>query len=299
MHKARKEILKTLDQIDVLIEIVDARLPFSSQNPLINQWRRVKPTIVMLSKADLADPAITREWQSYFAARDKVETLAYGRHNPSKLKQIPQLCARLVADKSTGFKPINAMVLGIPNVGKSTLINALAGRAVTRVGDEPAVTRRQQKIHLDGRVMLHDTPGILWPKIDNPHGGYRLAIAGSIKNTATDYEDMGFYAADYLLAAYPQRLLERYQLEDTPPSAWQCLEALGARRGARQSGGRINPHKAAEILIHDLRAGHLGKVSLETPAMIERELAEVAIEQQQKAEQRASRKQRRKGSDGE
>ncbi len=289
MHKARKTILKTLDKIDVLIEIVDARLPYSSQNPVIGEWRKTKPTIVILSKTDLADPDKTVEWQTYLERQSNVKTLAYQKDDKTRLKQISELCLKLAPNKATELKPINAMIVGIPNVGKSTLINALAGKVIAKVGDEPAVTKQQQKIYLDNQVILHDTPGILWPKIENLHSGYRLAIIGSIKNTAIEYEDIGFYAAEALLRDYPEKLIERYQLDQIPQSDLECMEAIGAKRGAKQAGGRVNLHKASEILIHDLRSGQLGLVTLETPSVIEKELEEVAIQIAKKAERKANR----------
>ena len=191
------------------------------------------------------------------------------------------------------------MVTGIPNVGKSTLINKLAGKNITKVGDEPAVTKQQQKVYLkpkdvEREVILHDTPGILWPKIHNPHSGYRLAILGSIKNTATDYDDLGCYASETLLHQYPEALSKRYGLSHLPASDIELLESIGAKRGAKQSKGRINLHKVSEILIHDIRSGALGKLSLETPDMIQREIAEVTRAHAEKEEKQQQRKNKRK-----
>lgn len=296
MHKARKEILNVFDKIDILVEIVDARLPFSSQNPVIGQWRESKPTLVILSKTDLADPDKTEHWQQYFEKEQNVKTLAYHKDDKHKLKQIAELCRKLAHFEPSAIKPINAMIVGIPNVGKSTLINALAGKNIAKVGDEPAVTKRQQKINLGNNVILHDTPGMLWPKIENPDSAYRLAIMGSIKNTAIEYEDIGFYAAEALIALYPQRLCERYGIIDLPSTPLECLELVGFKRGAKQTGGRVNLHKASEILIHDLRAGHLGLITLEVPAMIERELISVAEKLAEKAAKKALRVKNRRNS---
>jgi len=297
MHKARKDIIKRLDTIDVLIEIVDARLPYSSQNPFISGWRNSKPTIVVLSKTDLADPEKTAEWQAYLEQKGHIKTLAYHKDDRSKLQQISELCQKLAPEKAqaSSFKSINAMIVGIPNVGKSTLINALVGKQIAKVGDEPAVTKQQQKIVLDDKVTLHDTPGILWPKIENPNSGYRLAIIGSIKNTAVEFEDMGFFAAESLLTLYPQRLIERYGFETLPKSELECLETIGSKRGAKQAGGRINLHKASEILIHDLRGGLLGNITLETPSMMEIEINEVIKKIAAKKAAENKRKKNRKG----
>ncbi len=289
MHKARKAILNVLAKMDVLIEIVDARVPYSSQNPLIGHWRSTKPTIVILSKTDLADPARTSEWQTYFEQQSNIKTLAYHKNDKAKLKQVTELCLKL-SPKTADFQATNAIILGIPNVGKSTLINSLAGKNIAKTGDEPAVTKQQQKICLDEHITLHDTPGILWPKIENPDGAYRLAVMGSIKNTVVDYEDIGFYAAQFLRSNYPERLMERYQLNELPLSDLSCLEAIGSKRGARQTGGRINLHKASELLIHDLRSGLLGPITLETPSMIAQELRQVEQQKIEKAAQKTKKK---------
>jgi ribosome biogenesis GTPase A len=160
------------------------------------------------------------------------------------------------------------MIMGIPNVGKSTLINSLAGKAIARVGNEPAVTRQQQQINLGGGITLFDTPGILWPRMGDENCGYRLAATGAVKDTAIEYEDIALFAAEYLLQAYPQALKKRYGLAELPPRDIELLEALGRRRGCLRAGGRIDLHKASEILLNDLRSGTLGRISMETPALV-------------------------------
>ncbi|MFT7224386.1 MAG: ribosome biogenesis GTPase A [Cellvibrionaceae bacterium] len=294
MHKARKDILQTLKHIDLIIELVDARLPFSSQNPIIAQWRQEKPTLIILNKSDLADASYTESWQIYFEQKTNIQTLAYHKDQPSNLEKISRLCRTMTPRAISDVRATQAMVLGIPNVGKSTLINALVGRNIAKVGDEPAITKRQQKIRVDNQITLHDTPGILWPRIENPNSGYRLAITGAIKNTAVTFEDIGDYAAEYLLEHYPNSLQERYQFKNFPKNAVDCLEAIGARRGTRQAGGSVNLHKAAEILIHDFRSGNLGALSLETPEHIEKELIEVRENQRRKKEAQRQRKLRGK-----
>ncbi len=271
MHKARKEMNKLMQAIDCIVELVDARLPFSSQNPLISQWRQQKPSIVILTKADLADSAQTAQWQRHLEDSAQLKSLAYTRGDLQQAQQILSLCRKLAPAKAA-FKAINVMVTGIPNVGKSTLINTLAGKPIAKTGNEPAVTKRQQKIYLDDAVILHDTPGILWPKINNPGSGYRLAMIGSIKNTAFELEDLGFYAAELLLTHYPEALHTRYQLDTKDSTPLQFLEAVGRKRGAKQAGGRIDLYKACAILLQDLRNGLLGRITLETPAMISAEV---------------------------
>jgi ribosome biogenesis GTPase A len=168
------------------------------------------------------------------------------------------------------------MIMGIPNVGKSTLINTLAGKTLAKVGDEPAVTKMvsssQQRIILEGGIALSDTPGILWPKIENENSSYRLAITGAIKNTAIDFEDIALFAADYLIDAYSQLIVERYKLKQCPDSGFQLLEEIGRRRGCLRAGGIIDIQRASEILIHEIRSGNLGALSFETPEMVLREV---------------------------
>jgi len=175
-------------------------------------------------------------------------------------------------------KYIRIMIMGIPNVGKSTLINTLAGKTLAKVGDEPAVTKvvssNEQRIILQGDIALSDTPGILWPKIENENSSYRLAVTGAIKNTAIDYEDIALFAADYLIDAYSQRVVERYKLKHCPASGIELLEAIGSKRGCLRAGGVIDIQRASEILIHEIRSGALGALSFETPEMIAQETAE-------------------------
>ncbi len=292
MHKARKEIIEKLSAIDVLIEVVDARLPYSSQNPVIAKLRHNKPTVIVLNKCDLADPEKTQQWQTYYTAQKNIKTLACQHNEPQKIQQISNLCRKLVPEKENAIKALNAMILGIPNVGKSTIINVLAGKNIASTGNEPAVTKRQQKIHIADNIILHDTPGILWPKIANPHSGYRLAISGAIKNTAMEYEDVGFYAVEFFAQHYPRALQQRYQLNNINNDSVQLLEAIATKRGAKQAGGKINLHKTCEILLHDFRHGSLGNITLESPEKIEQELEEVTAIEDAKKLKKANRKNR-------
>ena len=291
MYKARKDIINVLNTIDILIEVVDARLPYSSQNPIIAKLQHNKPTIIIFNKCDLADEAITKQWQQYYETNRMIKTIDCQQDQPHKVKQIIRLCQKLAPEKQASFKSIHAMIMGIPNVGKSTIINTLAGKTIAKVGNEPAVTKAQQKIYLEDNITLFDTPGMLWPKIENPNSGYRLAISGAIKNTAMEFEDVGFYAADYLLKNYPDLLMKRYQLDELPSSEIEFLEIMGAKRGAKQAGGRINLHKACEILLHEYRNGSLGKISLERPQMIEQEIIEQkALEEKKQAKKETKKR---------
>ncbi|MGS2717588.1 ribosome biogenesis GTPase YlqF [Eionea flava] len=294
MHKARREIADVLNNMDLLIEVVDARLPYSSQNPVIESLRRNTPTntptIVVLNKCDLADENVTQQWQEHYLAQKNIKTITCQLDSPEKTRQILTMCKSIAGERDASFKAINAMIVGIPNVGKSTIINTLAGKVIAKTGNEPAVTKRQQKINLAHDIILHDTPGILWPKIENPHSGYRLAISGAIKDTAIEYDDIGYYAAEYLLKEYPERLSIRYKIDNLPTDAISFLEVLGEKRGAKQSGGRINLHKTYEILLHEFRQGTLGSITLEKPEMIINEMQEVERKKQEKAEKKSQRR---------
>ncbi|MFT6901078.1 MAG: ribosome biogenesis GTPase A [Colwellia sp.] len=269
MHKAQKEIKEILPQIDVVIEVCDARLPFSSENPMITEIRGDIPLIKILNKSDLADPAKTKLWLEYLESQKNVKAIALTTDNPSVAKTLPSLIRKLVPSKNETGKQINVVIMGIPNVGKSTLLNTLVGKAKAKVGNEPAVTKGQQRIRLDEGLYLYDTPGMLWPKIINENSGYRLAITSAVKDTAFDHEDIAAFAGEYLLANYPQRLQERYQLKEVPETEVELLEEIGRRRGCVRSGGRIDLHKAAAILINEIRDKTLGEITFETPDMIE------------------------------
>jgi ribosome biogenesis GTPase A len=269
MHKAQKEIKEILPQIDVVIEVCDARLPFSSENPMITEIRGDIPLIKILNKSDLADPAKTKVWLEYLESQKNIKAIALTTDNPSVAKTLPSLIRKLAPSSNKIGKQINVVIMGIPNVGKSTLLNTLVGKAKAKVGNEPAVTKGQQRIRLDEGLYLYDTPGMLWPKIVNENSGYRLAITSAVKDTAFDHEDISAFAGDYLLAHYPQRLEERYQLDETPKTAVELLEEIGRRRGCVRSGGRIDFHKAAAILINEIRDNTLGGITFETPDMIE------------------------------
>ncbi|GAB3110580.1 ribosome biogenesis GTPase YlqF [Aestuariicella hydrocarbonica] len=292
MHKAQKEIKEVLPQVDLLIEVLDARIPFSSENPAIASLRGDKPCIKVLSKTDLADPEVTATWQAYLEQEKGVKTLAITTEQPGKMKLLLDLCQKMLPEKAAGVKTIHTMIVGIPNVGKSTLINTLAGKTIAKTGNEPAVTKSQQRINLGSGIMLLDTPGILWPKVENPKSSYRLAVTGAIKDTAMEYDDVGFFAADYLIKHYPDRLKERFQLDSIPNTELEFLEMAAARRGALSAGGRVNLHKICEVLIYELRSGALGRISLETPEMIEQEKQEVAAAQAAKEAEAEARKQR-------
>jgi ribosome biogenesis GTPase A len=293
MHKAGKEIKESLPKTDLVIEILDARIPFSSANPLLAQLRGDKPCLKVLNKTDLADPELTAAWQDYLEREHGVKTLALTSREPEKVRKIPELCRKILADQVQNDRIVHALIMGIPNVGKSTLINILAGRTVAKTGNEPAVTKMQQRIAIGNNVVLLDTPGMLWPNIENKNSGYRLAATGAIKDTALHHEEIAAFVAGYLGRHYPACLHNRFQLEQIPETADEVLEAIGRKRGCLSAGGRVEMDKAAKILLAELRSATLGRISLETPAMMEQEMAETAAIREQKEEKKRLRKQKR------
>ena len=296
MHKAKKQIAATLPKVDLIIEILDARIPFSSENPMLTGLRADKPCIKVLNKSDLADPAVTRRWQIYLEQESGVKALALSSAEPEKMRRLPNLCNKMVAAKRTSVKDIQVMIMGIPNVGKSTLINTLAGKTIAQTGNEPAVTKTQQRIALPNGITLHDTPGLLWPNLENKNSGYRLAAIGSIRDTALDHADVAFSAAAYLLQAYPEKLRTRYTLDKLPQTELELLEIVGSKRGCLRAGGQVDLDKVSKLLLNELRGGALGRVSMETPEMMERELVELALIRKRKADAKKKKKKRRRNA---
>jgi len=296
MHKASKEIQTKLPDMDLLIEVLDARLPGSSENPMIAKIRGDKPCIKIFNKTDLADDKLTEQWQNYYEQDKGIKTLTITRDQPDKIKQISALCRKMIPISDTRDKEIQAMIVGIPNVGKSTIINILTGRTIAKTGNEAAVTRQQQRIKINDNVVLFDTPGLLWGNIENEHSGYRLAISGAIKDTAFESDDAAFYLAELLIKNYPEMLVERYQLDQPPQTELELIETIGRSRGCLRAGGQVELDKACKILINEFRLGTLGKITLENPHDLttENALAKAASEekQKQKIATKAERKKR-------
>ncbi|HTQ99360.1 MAG TPA: ribosome biogenesis GTPase YlqF [Candidatus Acidoferrum sp.] len=261
MHKARKDIASALQQVDAVLEIVDARLPHASENPLLNKLIGSKPRLRVLNKADLADPAISERWLSWHRQHG-IDCLLFEKDDDQALKTV--LKRSTVGLEAKASRANRLMIVGIPNVGKSTLINLLAGRKIAKVGNEPAVTKARQEIKLGDNLVLLDTPGILWPKLEDQEAAYRLAASGAIRNTAIELGDVGLWAVQCLQQRYPQALRERYQVDSTglPPLA--VMEAIGRKRGCLSKAG-VDFTKAGEVVLNDLRSGKLGRISLETP----------------------------------
>lgn len=286
MHKARKDIAEVMPLVDVIIEVLDARIPFSSENPLVPELRGDTPCIKLLNKADLADPEITALWVAHMEQERGITALPVSQQAPDKIRQLLTLCETLLPHRNLEIRGVRAMIMGIPNVGKSTIINTLAGRTIARTGNEAGVTKAQQQIKLPNNVLLTDTPGFLWPKLSPPSCGYRLAVTGAIKDTVFDYADIALFAADYLLKAYPTALKERYKLDELPETDIELLDAIGAQRGCIRKGGGVELQKVSALLINELRAGLLGPVTLETPDMTTAEEEAAKIEEARKAKEK-------------
>ena len=265
MTKARRELVALMPSQDVMIEVIDSRLPKASSNPLIAEVRGTKPLIKVLTKSDLADAAVTRAWVEYLEGEPGVKAFAATTERPQVTrKRIAELCRDLAKHRGAD-KPVRALIAGVPNVGKSTLLNILMNRTVAKVGDKPAVTKEQQLVHLPSGMVVTDSPGLMWPKIEDERRAFRLAFAGSIPDTAIDYLTIGMFGAAFLLERYADLVVARYKLADRPVSAEALLTEIGRRRGALRKGGTVDLHKAADVLVHEFRAGVIGHISLEAP----------------------------------
>ena len=270
MTTARKKAAETMAQIDVVVEVLDARLPEAGSNPMIHELRlhRQRSCLKLLNKADLADPVATRAWLDYFNKQPGVLAVAISAKKASDVAKLPALAQKLAPHRDDTFKPLRLMVMGIPNVGKSTLINTWVKRRVAAVGDEPAVTKSQQRINLSPRLILVDTPGMTWPKIEHDSDGFMLAASHAIGRNAVIDEEVAIFLAGILLERYPALLKARYGFSLAGLDAPGVLEAVARKRGCLKKGrgAELDLEKAAMILLTDYRSGTLGRISLETPA---------------------------------
>ncbi|WP_274361504.1 ribosome biogenesis GTPase YlqF [Paenibacillus thermotolerans] len=277
MTRARRQIEEKLKLIDVAIELLDARLPISSRNPMVEDILGGKPRLVLLNKIDLADPAVTERWVKILDD-DGVSVLPIDAASGTGVNGILPRCRSLVAPmfetwarKGMAPRAIRSLIVGIPNVGKSTLINRLAGRSIAATGDRPGVTKGQQWIKVGNELDLLDTPGILWPKFEDEKVGLRLAATGAIRDEILHSEDVAFYLVKHLLRHYPAVFSERYDIDElpddmeNPQEVVELMEAVGRRRGCVVSGGKIDLTKASEVLLRDLRTGRLGRISMDIP----------------------------------
>lgn len=265
MATAKRQISETMAKMDVVIEVLDARLPHSSANPILTELRKQKPCIKVLNKSDLADPTITKSWVRFFEKEKGVRAIPLEAKERKSSSLIQKLCRQMVPHKGKPGKSLRVMIVGIPNVGKSTLINTLAGKKIARVGDKPAITTCAQQVDLRNGILLSDTPGLLWPVFDNPQGGYRLATSGAIGENAFDTLDVGIFAADYLKGRYPELVAKRYKLNELPDTPLDLVDTIGRKRGCLVSGGEVDLHRAAELLLREFRSAKVGRISLESP----------------------------------
>lgn len=268
MTSAKKKATETMERIDVVIEVLDARVPEAGSNPMIREMRefRQRPCLKILNKADLADPSATKAWLDHFNSQKNVKAVALSCKKPGEAAKIPKLCLPLAPHRGTVLKPLRIMVMGIPNVGKSTFINALLKRRTAAVGDEPAITKNLQHFDLSDSMQLIDTPGMMWPKIEHESDGYLLAASNLIGRNAYDEGEVASFLGDLLLARYPSLLLARYKFALQDMDGYALIEAIARQRGYRIRGKEFDLEKAAMTLLQDYRTGTLGRISLETPA---------------------------------
>jgi ribosome biogenesis GTPase A len=267
MNAARKKAAEAMEKTDMVIEVLDARVPQASCNPMIEQLRlhRQRPCLKILNKSDLADPSATQAWLDHYNRQKDVHAVALSCKKPSDVAKIPGLCLKIAPHRGTPLKPLRIMIMGIPNVGKSTLMNALLKKRVAKVGDEPAVTKMQQRLYLGNNMVLIDTPGLLWPKIEHPSDGLMLAASHAIGSNALIEEEVATFLADLLLSRYAQLITARYGFPTVDIDGVSVVEGIAGRRGFRSKGGELDLEKAAHTLLQDYRSGALGRISLETP----------------------------------
>ena len=267
MNAARKKAAEAMEKTDMVIEVLDARVPQASCNPMIEQLRlhRQRPCLKILNKSDLADPSATQAWLDHYNRQKDVHAVALSCKKPSDVAKIPGLCLKIAPHRGTPLKPLRIMIMGIPNVGKSTLMNALLKKRVAKVGDEPAVTKMQQRLYLGNNMVLIDTPGLLWPKIEHPSDGLMLAASHAIGSNALIEEEVATFLADLLLSRYAQLITARYGFPTADIDGVSVVEGIAGRRGYRSKGGELDLEKAAHTLLQDYRSGALGRISLETP----------------------------------
>ncbi len=277
MNRARREIADAIRKVDVVIELVDGRLPLSSRNPMLGEFAQGKPILTLFTKSDLADPVITNAWLD---AWNGPRPLALVMSDAKSIRSVPKRCRELAPNRGGPGRTLRTLVVGIPNVGKSTMINTLIGRRIAKVGDRPAITRRAQRVELEGDFSIFDSPGVLWPKLDDQEGARRLAASGAIGENAFEPIDIAGWAACFVAERYGPAFEARYEPDESVAEIFEqyspdpkdasravaLLEAVGRRRGALRSGGHIDLDRAADIFLRDLRAGKIAPISFESPA---------------------------------
>lgn len=269
MAKARRQVTENLKLVDIIFELVDARLPLSSRNPMIDEVIHQKTRLLILNKQDMADETQTRKWVQYFAERGD-KAVAINSLDGKGLQLVTKAAQELLKEKwermrAKGMKPraIRAMIVGIPNVGKSTLINRLAKKNIAKTGNTPGVTKAQQWIKVGNELELLDTPGILWPKFEDQEVGYKLALTGAIKDTITNMEDLAVYGLRFLEVNYPERLQERYQMDHVHEDLVETFDHIGKLRRVFGAGGEIDYDQVAQLIVRDIRGQQLGKLTFD------------------------------------
>ena len=275
MHLTRKAIAERIKDIDVVIELLDARLPGSSANPMLAEMTAAKPRLMVLNKQDLADPVRTEEWLAHYNAMPGVRAIALDASVATPARALVTACHALAPNRGGMAKPMRVLICGIPNVGKSTLTNTLKGKRAAKTGDEAGVTKLEQRITIADDFYLYDTPGVLWPRIIVAKSGYNLAASGAIGRNAFNEEEVALELLDYLRQHYAHAVETRYKLQAVEVQTdEQLLDAIGRKRGALQGGAKVNLQKAAEIVIHEFRAASMGRITLETPGEFAQWLAQ-------------------------
>lgn len=271
MAKARREVTEKLKLVDLIFELIDARIPYSSRNPMIDEIIQHKPRLVLLNKADMADKEVTKEWIAFFADQG-IKALAVNAQAGEGLKEIIQASKEILREKfdrlrAKGVKPraIRAMIVGIPNAGKSTLINRLAKKNIAKTGNTPGVTKSQQWIKVGKEMELLDTPGILWPKFEDQEVGKKLAITGAIKDTLLNLQDLAVYSLRFLEREYPDRLTERYKFSEIPDDVVALFDHIGTLRGCLTGGALVDYDKVTELVVREIRSEKFGPLSFERP----------------------------------
>ena len=300
MNKAKKAIADRLKSVDMVIEMLDARLPASSENPLLAQLSKGKPKLKILNKQDLADPERTAVWLDYFNSREQTNAIALDSSEKSAAPKITAACRALMPNRKGIDKPLRVLIFGIPNVGKSTLINGMVGKKSAKTGNEPGITKAEQRLFLADDFWLYDTPGMLWPKIIVEQSGYNLAASGAVGRNALDEEEVALELLDYLRRHYLPLLQARYAADKDPSSHWDdtsWLEWIARKRGALLGGGRVNYQKAAENVLTDFREGAIGRITLETPRQWEEWLKAARKKEAERKAEREAKKAARSGQE--
>ncbi len=275
MVKAQNEIKENLKLIDIVVEVLDARIPFSSRNPLITDLKKDKPEIVVLNKSDISDKDQNLKWKKYFEEQGNtcILTCANINDNIKKIieeinKKGKEIYDKKYENKSVNIRPIyRVLIVGIPNVGKSTIINKIANRQAANVGNKPGVTKKKQWIRVNGNIDLLDTPGLLWPRLDDKDVGLKLALTGNIKQEILDVEELAVRGIDFLISnsCYKEMFIQKYKLDlsDLDNNVYDILEVIGRKRGCLVSGGKIDLEKAANIFFEDFKSGKIGRITLD------------------------------------